>query len=64
MVLMPRVDTVSRTNRFSLGTQKRLRCRLGSKRRLVRRWEWLTALPKVGRRPVTSQKVVMADHPR
>jgi hypothetical protein len=32
----------------------RMRCTLGSQRRLVRRWEWLTCLPTQGRLPQIS----------
>ena len=55
IALMPLAETVSRIHRFSPARKNRLDCRFGSKRRLVRRCEWLTALPKAGRRPVTSQ---------
>lgn len=53
MVLRPFTDTVRVTVRPSEGTKNRFFCRFGSKRRLVRRWEWETLLPKLGAAPVT-----------
>ena len=43
-----RADKVRRTQRRSEGSQKRWMCTLVSKRRRVRRWEWLMVLPKAG----------------
>lgn len=53
IVLSPLTDTVNVTVRPSDGTKNRFFCRLGSKRREVRRWEWETLLPKLGAAPVT-----------
>lgn len=55
MILIPLALTVSLTVRPSDGTQYRLVWRLGSQRRLDRRWEWETEWPVIGRAPVTWQ---------
>ena len=55
IVLMPLVLKLRVIQRLSLGSQYRFRWTFGSHRRLVRRWEWETFLPKPGLRPVTSQ---------
>jgi hypothetical protein len=44
-------DTLSFTQRFSLGTQKRRSCRFGSQRRLVLLLAWETLLPERERLP-------------
>src|SRR4051794_26343317 len=45
-------------------TTARMRWMLGFQRRLVRRWEWLTAIPKDGCLPHTSQTAAMTRIPQ
>ncbi len=45
-------------------TMARIRWMFGFQRRLVRRWEWLTAMPKLGFLPHTSQIAAMTCTPR
>jgi len=47
----------------------RMRCTLGSQRRLLRRWEWLTCLPTQGRRPQIShtndtERILLGNGPK
>jgi hypothetical protein len=44
----------TRMRRELLPSLTRMRCTLGSQRRLVRRWEWLTCLPTHGPLPQIS----------
>src|ERR1700710_1528934 len=49
------LETRSRTQRFSVSTQKRRYCRFGRNRRLVLLLAWETLFPTIGPLPVTSQ---------
>src|SRR5262245_42008103 len=61
IVLIARVLTRRRTQRFSLGTQKRFHCRVGSWRRFVLTFEWETLFAVRGRFPVSMQTLATVD---
>lgn len=61
MILIAFALTFNFTQRFSVGTQKRFTCKLGSKRRRVLLLACETLLPDMGLLPVTAQTFAMIN---
>ena len=61
MILIAFALTFNFNQRFSVGTQKRFTCKLGSKRRRVLLLACETLLPDMGRLPVTAQTLAMVN---
>src|SRR5260370_25543468 len=60
IVRSPALLSLKLTQRFSLSTQNRRRCRFGRNRRLVLLLAWETLLPTIGVLPVTAHTRAMA----
>ena len=61
MILIAFALTFNFNQRFSVGTQKRFTCKLGSKRRRVLLLACETLLPDMGLLPVTAQTFAMIN---